>query len=297
MSKKAKGGKELTPLHIFYTVIGYFFFVLVNITLFVFLLPMMLLSLIFDRDMRMVSYMIKLFTRIFNFINIIQRTEIDMNGLKAPKKGERRIYVINHASIFDVILMFLLPGPIKSVMKESYLKVPIIGIISYLSGNVIVREDGGMGGQLNVFMSVTEKLQRGIPVAIYPEGTRSKSGKVGRFYQGTFKMALDTEADLVPVVFDTWNVIRPGAFWIRDVRPTVKVLDTVKYEEIKDMDYKDISRMMRIKITEGLLELRDSRRERFKNYYRNSEKYIAVDNEMRSDLEKQKLKLAGENGG
>lgn len=297
MSKKAKGGKELTPLHIFYTVIGYFFFVLVNITLFVFLLPMMLLSLIFDRDMRMVSYMIKLFTRIFNFINIIQRTEIDMNGLKAPKKGERRIYVINHASIFDVILMFLLPGPIKSVMKESYLKVPIIGIISYLSGNVIVREDGGMGGQLNVFMSVTEKLQRGIPIAIYPEGTRSKSGKVGRFYQGTFKMALDTEADLVPVVFDTWNVIRPGAFWIRDVRPTVKVLDTVKYEEIKDMDYKDISRMMRIKITEGLLELRDSRRERFKNYYRNSEKYIAVDNEMRSDLEKQKLKLAGENAG
>lgn len=276
--------EKITIDIVFYTIIGWSIFVFVNSLLF-FLLPLILLySLLFDRDKKIFAYIIKLFYYIFYFLNFTQKTDIDKNGLKIPKRGERRIYVLNHASMFDVILMFLLPGPIKSLMKESYTKIPVIGWIAVLAGNITMKFNQNSGDFLDIYMSIVEKLERGSCIVLYPEGTKSKDSKMGKFHNGTFKIAIDTKSDLVPVVFDTWNVIRPGGLWIRDVKPTIRILDTVKYDEIKEMKYKEISKIIRIKILEGLINVRDERRKNDKKYYRNNEKYIKLDNEMKEEL-------------
>ncbi len=273
-----------TKNKIFYTFLGWSIFIFVN-SILIFLTPIIILySLIFDRDKKAFAYIIKLFTHIFCFLNFVQKTDIDYNHLKAPKKGERRIYVLNHASMFDVILMNLLPGSIKSVMKESYAKIPVIGWIATLAGNIILKDNQTSGEQFNLYMNIIDKLERGSPLIIFPEGTKSKNSKIGKFYHGTFKIALDTKADLIPVVFDTWNVIRPGALWIRDVNPTIKILDTIKYNEIKNKEYKEISKIVRIKLIKGLIEVRDKRRANSKKYYRHLDKYIKLDNEMKDEL-------------
>lgn len=278
--------------HYLFSIIGYFSFIIVNLLL-LFLSPFILLIsfLIFDRDKILFSYAIKFFYYIFYYLNIPQKHYFDFNGLSAPKEVERRIYIINHSSIFDVIFMSILPGPIKSVMKESYTKLPVIGWLSILSGNVILKENFDLGEQINFYKKIQEKLERGVSLAIYPEGTRSKDGKIGKFYDGTFKLALDTKSNLVPVIFDSWNIIRPGAFWIRDVKTTGKILDTVKYDEIKDYHYKDIAKVMRVIMGEALLELRDQRRKFDNKYYRHDSQFINIDQEMREELENFKQKI------
>lgn len=281
--------KKIKTKEVFYTILGWTMFILVNSVL-IFIVPIIFLfSIIFDKDRKVFSYIIKFFFYIFSFLNFVQNVDIDYNNLKAPKKGERRIYVLNHASMFDSILMNLLPGAVKSIMKEAYAQIPVIGWIAVFAGNVVLKESPSTGEQFDVYMNVIEKLERGSPIVIFPEGTKSKDSKIGKFYHGTFKIALDTKADIIPVVFDTWNVIRPGGLWIRDINPTIRILDTVKYDDFKDRSYKEISKSIRIKLLDGLLKVRDQRRNNSKKYYRHNQKYIDLDNEMRIDLNKLKV--------
>ena len=275
---------KITIKEVFYTIIGWSTFILVNSVL-IFIVPfIMLYSLIFNRNKKVFAYIIKLFFHIFSFLNFVQKTDIDYNNLKAPKKGERRIYVLNHASMFDSITMNILPGAIKSIMKESYARIPVIGWIATSAGNIVLKDIQTSGDQLDLYMKIIETLEKGSPLVIFPEGTKSKNSKIGKFYHGSFKIALDTKADIVPVVFDTWNVIRPGGLWIRDPHIVMRVLDTIKYNEIKDKKYKEISKNVKTKLLKGLIEVRDERRKKEKNYYRHIQKYIDLDNEMRVEL-------------
>jgi 1-acyl-sn-glycerol-3-phosphate acyltransferase len=281
--KKIYIADEVTIFDLIYTIWGWAFFVIVN-SIQIFVLPVIyVLTFLFDKDKKVVIYTIKVFCQIFYFLNFFQKTTVERNKLKSPKKGERRIYIVNHASMFDTILMYLLPGPIVSIMKEAYAKIPVIGWLSVMSGNLILMEDD-TSSNVNVYMKMVEKLERGVPIIIFPEGTKSKDSKIGKFYNGAFKIALETKADIVPVAFDTWNVIRPNYFWIRDVKHNIRILDTVKYEDFKDLSYKEVAKNIRIKIIEGLLEVRDKRRGKTKAYYRRSQKYIDIDNEMREEL-------------
>lgn len=275
---------KLTIKEVFNTIIGWSMFILVNSAL-IFLVPfIMLYSFIFDRNKKVFAYIIKLFFYIFSFLNFVQKLDIDFNNLKAPKKGERRIYVLNHASMFDSITMNLLPGPIKSIMKESYARIPVIGWIATSAGNIVLKDVQTSGDQMDIYMNIIETLEKGSPLVIFPEGTKSKNSKIGNFHHGSFKIALDTKADLVPVVFDTWNVIRPGGLWIRDTRIVIRILDTIKYNNFKDKNYKEISKIVKTKLIKGLLEARDQRRSNSKKYYRHIQKYIDLDNEMRKEL-------------
>jgi 1-acyl-sn-glycerol-3-phosphate acyltransferase len=279
---------DVRPVEVFFSILGWTMFILVN-TLQIIIAPfVLLLTFLFDRERKTLAYLIKFFSNVFYFLNFVQRNHVDRNCLKAPKKGERRIYVLNHASMFDVILIYLLPGPIKSLMKESYTKIPIIGWIAVLAGNIVLKED--IDNRIGVYVTTVKRLENGSPVVIFPEGTKSKDSKIGKFYFGTFKIALETKSDLVPVVFDTWNVIRPGGLWIRDVDINIRILDTVKYDDFKDMEYKELSDIFRIKLMQGLLDIRDERRNKKKYYYRKAQKYIDLDNEMREELKTLKEK-------
>ena len=283
---------NITAWHIFKTIYCYVDFVVVNLLQLVCLPFVFLFTFAFDKDRRAMSYMIKVFYRLFYILNIVQIHQINLNGLKATKKGEKRVYVINHASIFDVILMSMLPGANKAVMKESYTKMPLIGWIAVLTGNIVLKQFMDDGQQIEFFMGLEEKLERGIPIVIFPEGTRSRDSKLGKFYDGSFKLAMDTHAEIVPVILDSWNIIRPGAYWIRDTRTTFKVLDTVKYEDYKRYSYKELTKVMRIKFLEELLNLRDSRRQKEKYYYRKKQKFEELDNQMREELKTLKEKYA-----
>ncbi|MBP7554562.1 MAG: hypothetical protein KA885_14135, partial [Spirochaetes bacterium] len=72
-----------------------------------------------------------------------------------------------------------------------------------------------------------------------------------------FMLALEKNASIVPVVIKTWNVLRPSEYIVRNNDFKVKFLDMIKYEDIKDKNYKDISNEIREKMIAELESLKN----------------------------------------
>lgn len=245
-----------------------------------FILPSYIIATIFDRkEKKLMFYLTRTCIRIFFKLYITSDFTIDLNNIK--KASKPRVYILNHASPFDTFLMYKLPDIFKVFVKQSYVKIPFIGWTMKLTGNIIsVKKPDEINYETNLLRLGTEYTKKGYALLVFPEGTKSKTGDIGRFKSGGFRIAYETKAEIVPVVLDTWNSIRPGgSWWIRDDKIWMKVLNPYQYEDYKNINFNDFAKILKIKMSEELLNIRDQRRKNEKKYYRKLEKYILQDKE------------------
>ncbi len=253
---------------------------LISVLYIFFIFPFYILSIIFEgKEKKLIFYLSRTFIRIFFKLYITSDFNIDLNNLK--KTSNPRIYILNHASSFDTFLMYLLPDIFKVFVKHAYVKIPFIGWTMRLTGNIIsVKKPDDINYETNLLELGINNIKNGQTLLVFPEGTKSKTGDIGRFKSGGFRIAYETKAEIVPVVLDTWNSIRPrGSWWIRDDKIWMKVLKSYKYEDYKNINFNDFAKILKIKMTEELINIRDQRRKNEKKYYRNGEKYILMDKE------------------
>src|ERR1700710_1753638 len=124
------------------------------------------------------------------------------------KKGQNYVVVCNHNSLMDVPLITpFLPGGNKTIGKKSIAKVPIFGWV-YSRGAVLV-DRGSDESRRQSFKKMRKVLDQGINMAIYPEGTRNKTGlPLKSFYDGAFRLAVDAQKDIIPIcIFGTGETL------------------------------------------------------------------------------------------
>ncbi len=277
MNKNYQYEDKFRLLHLFYSIWGFSLFIILLIIQFFILLPISLVAYLIglDKDKRVVTNFIKVSCNAFFILFFVHRIKMTKNGVKAPVKGQKRIYVINHSSIYDVILMFLLPGPIKFLVKEKWVKAPLIGWMQNFAGNIILKEERDSTESLDICKN---RLEQGVPIIIFPEGTRSEDGQIHRFHRGSFKLALDTESEIVPVILDVWDCVRPvGPPMIRDVKPYFTILKPIKYENFSHLSHFEISKVTRYLMLKEITRIRTVRKATERNYYRNDPKYAEAD--------------------
>jgi 1-acyl-sn-glycerol-3-phosphate acyltransferase len=100
------------------------------------------------------------------------------------------IVVANHVSFFDsVLLMFSLPRPVAFIGKAEYTDNPITNWLFCGAGMIPVRRENP-GDLPHVFDEVAEVLGRGEVIGVFPEGTRSRDGRLHRGHVGAAHLAL-----------------------------------------------------------------------------------------------------------
>ena len=110
----------------------------------------------------------------------------------------RTVVVSNHCSQADPFLISQLPWEMKWLGKASLFRIPVVGWSMWLAGDVpVVRGEkqsarGAMG-------KCRRYLERGMPVMIFPEGTRSLTDDLGPFKDGAFQLAISAGADILPL--------------------------------------------------------------------------------------------------
>lgn len=108
------------------------------------------------------------------------------------------VIVANHASLIDILVLFALFRPYKWVSKAENFKIPFVGWNMYLNGYVkLVRGDRESVRAMLERCSVL--LRKGNPVLFFPEGTRTKDGRLQAFKDGAFELSVRHRVPIVPI--------------------------------------------------------------------------------------------------
>ncbi len=116
---------------------------------------------------------------------------------KLPWRGPA-VLVANHESLGDILVLFGLYRPFKWVSKAENFRLPFIGWNMRLNRYVpLVR--GDRESIARMMDDCRRWLDRGVPVLLFPEGTRSPTGEVRAFKDGAFRLAAEARCPVYPI--------------------------------------------------------------------------------------------------
>jgi 1-acyl-sn-glycerol-3-phosphate acyltransferase len=140
--------------------------------------------------------------------------EVDASGVENVPTSGAFVYCANHQSIVDIIVLgSVLPGDYKWAAKRSLMKVPFLGWHLKLSGHVPVDRGRGSRSVVEVIQRFETVLREGKPLLVFPEGTRTETGILQPFKNGSFYAAVRAGVPVVPVAIEgTYRLMKKGAF-------------------------------------------------------------------------------------
>jgi len=179
-----------------HTALFWSFFAASSTVLFFVGLLLLLVTWPFDRNRKVLHLFSCGWAQMYFWVNPGWRLRIEGRE-RLPWHGPA-VLVANHQSLGDILVLFGLYRPFKWVSKASVFKVPFLGWNMYLNGYVgLVRGDKQSIAKM---MAECEAwLDRGVPVLLFPEGTRSPDSQLLPFKEGAFRLAWTKGCPLVPI--------------------------------------------------------------------------------------------------
>lgn len=124
---------------------------------------------------------------------------IKVTGRENVDPNQSYVFVANHQSFLDVFAVYgWLPNNFKWLMKKELRKIPFVGTACAVAGHIFVDRSNPRAA-MESLTYIKAQLHDGISTVIFPEGTRTKTGEMGRFKQGAFKIAMDMNLPVVPI--------------------------------------------------------------------------------------------------
>lgn len=220
-------------------------------------LPFLALVRLFDRDPALyrTGYYFRRLGCTLTKINPAWHVAISGSELSDP----RRPYVVvsNHQSLADIPVISCLPWEMKWVAKSELFRIPIVGWMMRLAGDIEVDRDDPKS-RTKVLLNVRRYLQKNCSVMFFPEGTRSRGGNVLPFNQGAFLLAIKEQVPVLPIVVDGTQNALPKASWRfgRADHIRVKVLPPIETTGMSTKEADRLSTEVREMIVEQLAEWR-----------------------------------------
>lgn len=128
-------------------------------------------------------------------------------------KNKSYIFIANHTSMMDIMLMFYVSkNPFVFVGKKELAKMPIFG---YFYKRVAILVDrNNSESRKAVYVSAQQRLDKGTSICIFPEGgVPEESVLLAPFKDGAFRLAIDYQIPLVPIIFWDCKKRFPYRFW------------------------------------------------------------------------------------
>ena len=155
--------------------------------------------------------------------------------------NESYVIVFNHNALLDVPLSApYVPGANKTIAKASFAKVPLFGLF-YKRGSVLVDRKSEKS-RIQSYEAMKAVLANGIHMCIYPEGTRNRTSEpLKQFYDGAFKLAVDTKKNIMPCVITGTKKAMPvnKFFYLLPTRLKMHFLPAASAENITAKELKE----------------------------------------------------------
>jgi 1-acyl-sn-glycerol-3-phosphate acyltransferase len=137
------------------------------------------------------------------------RIEVRSEGLESLDARGPYVLMSNHQSVFDIAaIVSTYPGSWRFVAKRELTWVPFFGWALALGGHVII-DRGRHERAVRSLERAAAQVRDGTNVIIFPEGTRSPSGRMGAFKSGGFHLAIQAQVPILPISISGSRRITP----------------------------------------------------------------------------------------
>lgn len=162
------------------------------------------------------------------------------SGLRISDPRRPYVAVSNHESYADIFLLSHLPWEMKWLSKEEVFRIPGMGWMMRMAGDIGVRR-GERASRAQAVAQIRDRLGKGVSVMIFPEGTRSPTHEMLPFRDGAFRAAVESGAPILPIaVAGTRHAMARGSFVFNRARAEARVLEPV---ETKGLTVEDVPRL------------------------------------------------------
>ncbi|MDR1585322.1 MAG: 1-acyl-sn-glycerol-3-phosphate acyltransferase [Prevotellaceae bacterium] len=184
------------------------------------------------------------------FVCFVLFVRVKISGMEHIDPKQSYVFVLNHQSYFDIFIVYgWLPSIFKWIMKSELRKIPFVGLACQAAGHIFIDRSSPVAASKSV-EKAKEQLQHGVSVVVFPEGTRTRDGKMQPFKRGAFRIAADLELPIVTATLigsyerfpRTTSRFTPGKVELRihkaiDVKPYLPD----KISELIDFTWKEIN--------------------------------------------------------
>lgn len=159
-----------------------------------------------DRKGNVVHYIGKFWSLLNVFL---AGARVTVKGGEKIEKGRSYVVMSNHQSLFDIwALIGKLPLQLRWVIRSGIKKMPVFGYALERMGHVYI-DRGNRENTTQRLREAAQKIRKGVSVVIFPEGTRSRNGRLQRFHKGGSVIALGTGAPILPVTVNGGRFVLP----------------------------------------------------------------------------------------
>ena len=157
---------------------------------------------------------------------------VRVEGRQNIRKETSYVVISNHVSLYDIFLIYGWLGiDIKWVMKKELRKIPGVGFGSRKVGHIFLDRSNRIAA-VESLNEAKRRLVSGTSVVMFPEGTRSVTGKIGTFKRGAFKLALDLGLPILPLTLvDTIKIMPTNTLNIMPGRVKMIIHEPIDIEQ------------------------------------------------------------------
>jgi 1-acyl-sn-glycerol-3-phosphate acyltransferase len=175
------------------------------------------------------------------------RAEVD----PAIDPAKPYLFASNHVNLLDHATMYPATPHFKQGLElESHFRIPVYGWFMRMRGTIPVRRVADRLAHEELRQHIAAEVGRGHSILAFPEGTRTRDGRVGRFRKGIFRIARDLSLPVVPVaVTGMFEILRAGSALFRPGRQVVVWCGApIPTEGVPDGDLADLAERVRAPI-------------------------------------------------
>ncbi len=177
-------------------------------------------SSLFDRTGRFANSVARWWGR---GILVVTGVRVRVRGMEQLVPATTYVFVANHQSFYDIpVLFWSLPCQLRIIAKDSLGSVPFIGWHLRRTGHILVNRRNP--DRKAILRRWCELVADGLSLIIFPEGTRSRDGRVAPFKTGSFMLALQAGLPVVPITIAGTRAVMPrGRLTVRPGAVTLTV--------------------------------------------------------------------------
>ncbi len=183
--------------------------------------------------------------------------KVDITGYVPADPRRPYVVVSNHQSLADIPVLSCLPWEMKWIAKTELFRIPFVGWMMRLAGDIELERENPRSGAAALFKA-RDYLQKRCSVLVFPEGTRSRDGRVGAFSDGAFRLAIKEQLPILPVAVEGTQGALPKHSWQFGETSTIqiRVFEPIETAHLARTEAGALAADVRRMITEQIAEWR-----------------------------------------